>query len=141
MATPYEVIYNRFLQKCTDYDLPHVPQDELEVMLHGWMTSAISRFTQSVSDLSQRDDELRTFAIDLEDYEQEVIALFMVVAWLEPRVNSSLLTNQFIGGKEEKYYSQAAHLQTLITLRDGALNDAKKLVRDNSYRSINSYFN
>ena len=37
-------------------------------------------------------------------------------------------------------YSQAAHLQTLIALRDGALNDAKKLIRDNSYRSINSYF-
>lgn len=141
MATPYETIYNRFLQKCTDYDLPHIPQDELETMLHGWMTSAISRFTQSVSDLSQRDDELRTFVIDLEDYEQEVIALFMVVAWLEPRVNSTLLTNQFIGGKEEKYYSQAAHLQTLMTLRDNSLNDAKKLIRDNSYRSINSYFN
>lgn len=141
MATPYEVIYNRFLQKCTDYDLPNIPQDELETMLCGWMTSAVSRFTQSVSDLSQRDDELRTFTIDLEDYEQEVISLFMVVAWLEPRVNSTLLTNQFIGGKEEKLYSQAAHLQTLITLRDGALNDAKKLIRDNSYRSINSYFN
>jgi hypothetical protein len=140
MATPYETIYNRFLQKCTDYDLPNVPQDELESMLHGWMTSAVSRFTQSVSDLSKRDDELRTFSIDLEDYEQEVISLFMVVAWLEPRVNSTLLTSQFFGGKEEKYYSQAAHLQTLIALRDGALNDAKKLIRDNSYRSINSYF-
>ena len=140
MATPYETIYNRFLQKCTDYDLPNIPQDELESMLCGWMTSAVSRFTQSVSDLSQRDDELRTFTIDLEDYEQEVISLFMVVAWLEPRINSTLLTSQFVGGKEEKYYSQAAHLQTLIALRDGALNDAKKLIRDNSYRSINSYF-
>ena len=104
MATPYETVYNRFLQKCTDYDLPKLPDDELESMLHGWMTSAIVRFVQSNSDLSQRDDELRTFLVDLEDYEKEVIALFMVVAWLEPRINSTLLTNQMIGGKEEKLW-------------------------------------
>lgn len=141
MATPYETIYNRFLQKCTDYDLPKLPDDELEAMLHSWLTSAIVRFVQSTSDLSKRDDELRTFLIDLEEYEKEVIALFMVVAWLEPRLNSTLLTNQMFSGKEEKHFSQAQHLQTLISLRDGALNDAKKLVRDNSFRSINDYFN
>ena len=72
MATPYETVYNRFLQKCTDYDLPKLPDDELESMLHGWMTIAIVRFFQSNSDLSQRDDELRTFLVDLEDYEKEV---------------------------------------------------------------------
>ena len=92
MATPYETVYNRFLQKCTDYDLPKLPDDELESMLHGWMTSAIVRFVQSNSDLSQRDDELRTFLVDLEDYEKEVIALFMVVAWLEPRINLPFLS-------------------------------------------------
>lgn len=140
MPTSYSTIYNRFLQLITDYDLPNLSDIEIENMLHGWLISAIIRFTRATSDLSQRDDELRTFLITLEDYEIEVIALFMVVAWLEPRVNSTLHTNQFIAGKEEKYYSQASHLQSLIALRDGCLDDAKKLIRDNSYRSTNSYF-
>lgn len=138
--TPYSKIYNIALGKITDYDLVNFPEDELETMLHSWLVSAISHFTRPTSDLSQRDDELRTFLIDLEDYEQEVLALLMVVAWIEPRVNSTLLTNQFVGGKEEKYYSQAQHLQTLMALRDSCANNAKKLVRDNSYRSTNSYF-
>lgn len=138
--TPYSAIYNRFLQRVTDYELPNLSEDDMENMLHDWLNSAIIRFTKSTSDLTQKDDELRTFLIDLEDYEQEVLALFMIDGWVSPRVNSTLLTNQFIGGKEEKYYSQSAHLSTLIALRDSALNDAKKLIRDNSYRSTNNYF-
>lgn len=138
--TPYSAIYNRFLQRVTDYELPNLSEEDMENMLHDWLKSAIIRFTKSTSDLTQKDDELRTFLIDLEDYEQEVLALFMIDGWVSPRVNSTLLTNQFIGGKEEKWTSQAQHLSTLIALRDGALNDAKKLIRDNSYRSTNNYF-
>ena len=139
--TPYSAIYNRFLQRITDYDLPSIPEEELESMLCDYLSSAIVRFTRSTSDLSQRDDELRTFLVDLKDYEQVVLSLFMVEAWLSPRIDSTLLTNQMFSGKEEKYFSQAAHLSTLMALRDSCVNDAKKIIRDNSYRSTNSYFN
>ena len=139
--TPYSAIYNRFLQRITDYDLPTIPEEELENMLCDYLSSAIVRFTRSTSDLSQRDDELRTFLVDLKDYEQVVLSLFMVEAWLSPRIDSTLLTNQMFSGKEEKYFSQAAHLSTLMALRDSCVNDAKKIIRDNSYRSTNSYFN
>ena len=138
--TPYSVIYSRFLQRISDYDLPSLPEDEMESMLCSYLSSAIVRFTRSTSDLSQRDDELRTFLVELEDYEQVVLSLFMVEAWLSPRIDSTLLTNQMFSGKEEKYFSQAAHLSTLMALRDSCVNDAKKLIRDNSYRSTNSYF-
>ena len=138
--TPYTAIYNRFLQRISDYDLPYLSEEELESTLCEYLSSAIVRFTRPTSDLSQRDDELRTFLVDLEDYEQVVLSLFMVEAWLSPRIDSTLLTNQMFSGKEEKYFSQAAHLSTLMALRDSCVNDAKKLIRDNSYRSTNSYF-
>lgn len=138
--TSYETIYSKALAKISDYELPTLSEEDLEQMLHSWLLSAITKFTRSTSDLSQKDDELRSFLVELEDYEIEVLALYMVTEWLEPQVNSTLLTSQFIGGKEEKYYSQSQHLQTLIALRDGCSNKAKKLIRDNSYRSTSSYF-
>lgn len=138
--TSYEEIYERFLSKITDYDLPMMPEENMLNSLHGWMSGAITRFTRPTSDLRQRDDNNKTFLVTLEEYEVEVLALYMVVGWLDPRIKSTLLTNQMIGGKEEKYFSQAQHLQTLITLRDKCLNDAKKIIRDYSYRSTNSYF-
>lgn len=128
--TSYETIYNRFFQKCTDYELPNLPDDELEAMLHGWLLSAIAKFRKCESDLTQRDDELRTFLVDLQNEEIEILALLMTVEWLEPTINSCLLTKQFVGGKEEKWFSQSSHLAELQALRDANRIEARKLMRD-----------
>ena len=131
--TSYDVVYHRFLTKIEDYDLPNLPDDELESMLHGWLLSAIAEFRKCKSDLSQRDDEIRTFLVDLTDEEIEILAMLMVIKWLEPTINSCLLTKQFIGGKEEKYYSQAQQLSALMALRDSTRIEARKLMRDYSF--------
>ena len=131
--TSYEVVYNRFFQKCTDYELPNLPDDELEAMLHGWLLSSIAKFRKCKSDLTQRDDELRTFLVDLLNEEIEILALLMTVEWLEPTINSVLLTNMMVGGKEEKWFSQSSHLAELQALRDANRLEAKKLMRDYTY--------
>ena len=139
MATPYETIYNRALQKIKDFDLALLPEEDMEDMLHSWLISAIAKFRKCSSDLSDRDDELKTFNVDLEDEEIEILALLTVSEWLEPQVNSTLLTSQFFGGKEEKWFSQSSHLAELKALRDGTRTEARKLMRDYSYQA-NSYF-
>ena len=131
--TSYETVYNRFFQKCTDYELPNLPDDELEAMLHGWLLSSIAKFRKCESDLTQRDDELRTFLVDLQNEEIEILALLMTVEWLEPTINSVLLTNMMVGGKEEKWFSQSSHLAELQALRDANRLEAKKLMRDYTY--------
>jgi hypothetical protein len=131
--TSYETVYNRFFQKCTDYELPNLPDDELEAMLHGWLLSSIAKFRKCESDLTQRDDELRTFLVDLLNEEIEILALLMTVEWLEPTINSVLLTNMMVGGKEEKWFSQSSHLAELQALRDANRLEAKKLMRDYTY--------
>jgi hypothetical protein len=131
--TSYETVYNRFFQKCTDYELPNLPDDELEAMLHGWLLSSVAKFRKCESDLTQRDDELRTFLVDLLNEEIEILALLMTVEWLEPTINSVLLTNMMVGGKEEKWFSQSSHLAELQALRDANRLEAKKLMRDYTY--------
>ena len=137
--TSYDVIFRRFLNRITDYDLPLLPEEDLDEMMCGWLTSAIANFTRCKSDLSNRDDEAQTFNADLTNFEIEVLSLYMVCAWLDQKINSVLLTNQFIGGKESNYYSQANQLSQLKALRDATFTEARKLPRDYSYVT-NDYF-
>lgn len=139
MATPYSIIYDRALAKITDYDLAFMPEENFQLMLRGWLQSAISKFRKCASDLSDRDDELATFNIDLEDEEIEILAMLMVSEWLDPQVNSVTLTHQFFGGKEEKFFAQANQLAEIKALRDETRTEARKLMRDYTY-AHNSYF-
>lgn len=139
MATPYSKIYDRALAKITDYDLAFLPDDDFRFMLRGWLDSSISKFRKCASDLSDRDDELEIFNVDLVDEEMEILAILMVCEWLEPQVNSVTLTHQFFGGKEEKFYSQKEQLMGLKALRDDTRTEARKLMRDYTYAN-NSYF-
>lgn len=139
MGTPYSSIYDRALAKITDYDLAILPEADFQLMLKGWLSSAISKFRKCESDLSKRDDELEAFNVDLVDEEIEILSLLMVGEWLEPQVNSVNVTLQMFGGKEEKYYSQSQHLATIKALRDDTRTEARKLMRDYTY-AHNSYF-
>lgn len=136
--TSYETIYSQALLKLEDYDLAKLPEEDLEQMLHGWMISAIAKFRKCQSDLKQRDEENKTFLVDLLDEEVEILALLMSCEWLEPQIQSVLLTKQAFGGKEEKFYSQSNHLAQLMALRDSNRLEARKLMRDFTY-SHNSY--
>ena len=139
MGTPYSSIYDRALAKITDYDLAILPEADFQLMLKGWLSSAISKFRKCESDLSDRDDELEAFNIDLVDEEIEILGLLMVGEWLEPQVNSVNVTLQMFGGKEEKYYSQSQHLATIKALRDDTRTEARKLMRDYTF-AHSSYF-
>ena len=140
MATPYEKVYNRFLQKVTDFNLVEIDDYSLDEMLQGWLTSAIVNVRKREHDLSLRDNEIREFTEDLTDLEIELLALGMKLAWLDQYLNSTEYVLQFIGGKEEKYYSQASHLSELRELRKDTLREMNSLHNYDTYTN-NSYFN
>lgn len=140
MATPYEKIYNRFLQKITDFNLSEVDDHSFDEMINGWLNSAVIRVRKCQHNLSLRDNETQEFVEDLSDLEIELLALGMVDAWVSQYLNSTELISQFIGGKEEKYYSQAAHIKELRDLKESNLLEMQKLHNYNTYLT-NSYFN
>lgn len=132
--TSYDVIYERFAQKITDYKLLELSDEDVETMLLSWLMSAIAKFRRCEHNLSQRDDELKKFEDDLNDTEIEILSLLMVNEWLEPQVNSVLYTSQFFGGKEEKFYAQANQLEKLMTLKKINETATQKLMRDYGYQ-------
>ena len=139
MATPYEKIYNRFSQKISDFNLVEADDHSLGEMLQGWLNSSIVRIRKCQHDLSKRNDELQEFDEDLSDLEIELLALGMVDAWVTPMLNSTELTLQFIGGKEEKYYSQSQQLAELRNLKKENSLEMNRLHNYYTYTN-NSYF-
>lgn len=137
--TSYAEIYDRATRYLTDFDLAAMSDTDLEDTLHGYLISAISNFRRCKNDLSDRDDEIRQFNADLLDVEKEILAILVARAWLQPQINSTLLTAQVFSDKEQKYYSQAAHLSELLNLDEKLKLDAQKLSRDYSY-SFGSYW-
>ena len=139
MATPYEKVYNRFLQKISDFNLAEVDDYSFDKMISGWLNSAVIRVRKCQHDLSKRDDELQEFEEDLSDLEIELLALGMVDAWVSPMLNSTELTLQFVGGKEEKYYSQSQMLSELRNLKKENSLEMNRLHNYYTYTN-NSYF-
>lgn len=138
MATPYEKVYNRFLNRTTDFNLADLDDYTLNEMLRGWLCSAIVN-VRTNSDLSARDDENEAFSNDLSDRDIELLAMGMTMAWLDQYLNSTENVLQFIGGKEEKYYSQANHIAELRALREETRVEMKRLHSYGTYTN-NSYF-
>ena len=137
MATPYEKVYGRFLNSVTDFNLAELDDHTFNEMLKDWLHKAAVR-TRTSSDLS-RDDENEVFSNDLSDLDIELLALGMKLAWLDQTLGSTELTLQFIGGKEEKVYSQANHIAELRALREDTKLEMQKLHSYNTYTN-NSYF-
>lgn len=139
MATSYEKVYGRFLQKIKDFNIVEFDDYSFDSMLQSWLTAAIVRTRKCEHDLSLRDDLLQEFEADLSDLEIELLALGMVDSWVSPMINSTELTLQFIGGKEEKYYSQSQHLAELRNIKKENSLEMNRLHSYYTYTN-NSYF-
>ena len=138
--TSYESLYNVALSKITDPQLAMLPEEDLENMLYGWMKSAIAKHRKCKSDLSDRDDELKQFNIDLTDLEVEILGILIAREWVSSQLLSVTNTLQVFSGKETNYYSQSAHLKELQALDEKLRLEAQQLSRDYTYAN-NDYFN
>lgn len=135
--TSYEVVYGRFLNSTTDFNLADLDDHTLNEMLKDWLHSAIVK-TRTSSDLT-RDDESEVFNNDLSDLDIELLAMGMRLSWLDQRINSTEYTNLFVTGKEEKFYAPSNQLSELRALRADTLREMQQLYTYNTYNA-NSYF-
>lgn len=137
--TSYDEIYERFTGKITDFKMMELNDSDIRELLNGYLKSSIAKFKKCENDISDYDDETETFNVDLLDIEKEILAIMMVVEWLEPQVNSVLYTSQFFGNKEQKFFSPANQIQALISLKRSSELKAQKLIRNYLYqKSITS---
>lgn len=137
--TQYSTLYNRALSQITDPLLAHIPEEDLENMLYGWLMDAIVEPVVGTYDFADRDEELKQFNFDISDRDQKIIAIHMVRGWLAPQIASVTLTAQVYSGKETKYYAQANHLSELRALDEHLQRQADLLFCRGTYFN-NEYF-
>lgn len=136
--TSYEVIYGRFLNSVTDFNLAELDDHTLSEMLKDWLHTSIVK-TRTSSNLIARNDDEEAFDNDLSDLDIELLAMGMKLAWLDQTLNSTDNVLMFIGGKEEKFFSQANHIAELRALRADTLREMQQLYTYSTYVN-NDYF-
>lgn len=143
MSTPYENVFESFLNKIEDADLPRFCECDQESLLLGWLREALTmmevRNIKIRADLQNRDDDMMTFNEDLSVTEIEIIAMFMVAAWYTPKINSLQTTLLMSGHSGDKWSSQKDHLNGMKEVRDYWISNAMKLCRDRNVLG-SSYF-
>lgn len=142
MGTPFTSIYKRFLQKITDYKLLELSDEQVVEMMLGWLESAIAKCKELRADslIYEYDDETDEYYFThiLSNLEREVLALGMVQEWLDPQIESVLVTTQFISGRQENFFAQHNHLNMLMNLQTKIKRERKQLISD--YKTMhNSY--
>lgn len=140
--TPYEMIFESFLKRIEDKDLHQMDEDDQIMMMTEWLDSAIGYIEldglKIQNDLTDRDNEEQVFNSILTNGEVEAIAMYMVAAWYEPRINSLEHTLMFVGSKEEKWTSQKEHMEIMQEISDSWRLRARKYFRNYGYKN-NSY--
>lgn len=133
--TSYTDIFNIFLNKISDVKLMSLSDEDITEMLILWMNSAIPKIKKCKSDLYDKDDDIMIFNTDLLNIEKEILATAMVSEWLEPQIETTTLTKQFIGGKEEKFFAPKGLLDSLQSMSKKNKQEARKLSRDYTYQT------
>jgi hypothetical protein len=134
MATPYSDVYNTFLGKITDYDLPKFTDTEQEEILYGYMKTACVNFKKSCKvDLYDRDDILRQFNIKLDDEIIDILSELMIVEWLKPKVLSTENVKNCLSTKDYKLFSPTDLLRELNKTLASCKDNARRLVNNYSF--------
>lgn len=133
MNTSFLDIYKVFLEKISDFAILKLEDDEIQNFCRSLLLAALPKINPLENDLTYNLED-DTFNASLLPVEIEIIAIQMVAEWIEPQLNSTLLTKQFIGTKDESFFAQANHIDKLKVMLEYQEARSRKLRRDYMYR-------
>jgi len=127
--TSFSVVYDSFLSKVTDDMYMELFPDETNALLQDLMLTALPWFEFPRVDIFDYDLEKESFNIELSNEEVNIIATYMVVAWMGEQLASIENIRMKYSGADFKLTSQAAHMKTLLALRDAYKSEGFHLQR------------
>ena len=129
MATPYEKLYENLLPKFRSYEIPLMTTEEVKDYLHDFLIPAISRFHVCRKDLSNRDDIVQRFNVDLSDIEVEILSNYLLIEYIDSeyiRVPSLLKVQ--LPSSDFKAFSPANFLDKLMAMHKTYLSENETLL-------------
>jgi len=144
MTSTYNDIYSRFLIKIRDYKFAELPEPNATEQMLEWLRSALSQpYIIRIFESFSADDEIAEIDYTLtssvneytdKNFVEELLGCQMICEWLSPILRTTTLLNQMItNSKEQKYYSQSAHISELRGILEDAENKVRSMLRDKGY--------
>lgn len=144
MTLSYDAIYSEFLSMIGDVEFLSLDISDATAFMSGWLKTALSNIRiQNLFSSKSYDSEIQSLTFELNtstgddqgdlDFVTKVLATGMLIAWLQPKVTTTININQMFGGKEQQFYAQANHLSQLRGLLEDSKLSLNKMIRDRSY--------
>lgn len=137
MSTPYSIVYEWFLQKITDYDLPLFSDTERDELLLGYLKSACVKFKNCKVNLFDRNDTLEIFNNELSEEIIDILSENMLVNWLQPKLNNSENLQNALSTKDFNLYSPANLLKEIRETFKEIKKNAKSMINNYSFSHAN----
>jgi hypothetical protein len=139
LATPFEVIYKKFLGQIDDYELAIPSEEELNQILFAFLDEARSLyFPQCKKNLDNftENNGIGEFTDDLTSQEQFILALGMKKAWLSPKVLSADLMKRAIGDRDFKAVQGNRYISDLSKLDDKIEDEIRRYSVEYTYKGF-----
>lgn len=138
MGVPYDLFTGAFLGKVTEYDFIHLDEYDRNNLVDGYMKRACSQFNKICKyDLSDRDDLIRQFNMDVPDSEideiLDIVTEGMLVQWMKPYVFKQDNLVQLLNTKDFTNYSPAELFRQLNSAYSSANKRFVGMMREYSY--------
>lgn len=142
MATTYKELCDSVYTKIKDYNLVKLLEKDADDIIKDYIRPAILKFECCNQDLSDRDDVIESFNIDLSDINFEILTNFMVIEYLDSTyVRTTLMLESYMSNTDFHKYDNERMLSRVLEVRDKYENKNKQLMINYSIRNKDSDFN
>lgn len=131
--TEFNLIYDKFLSKITDFSYAQLDKKTLEEDLKKKLIQALAYFTQLEDKKAEYVDNV--FISDLSVLEQEILANIMVINHLDKFIVSEDNMRILLNSKDYKQYSQATLLKELKSTKAEYQSDVEAMKNAYSFRN------
>lgn len=131
--TPYSNVFNRFEKQITDYDLNLLlPASKTEVLI-GLLNEAVVEYVVCPISLD-KNDTTQQFSNTLTPTVEQVLANYMVMAWIKPYLNNQDLFEVHFSTQEYNEFSPANRMKALSDCFNLAKKQAGSLLTKQSIK-------
>ena len=129
MPTSYEKIYENLLPKFRSYEIPLMSTEDVKDFLHDFLIPAISRFHVCRKDLSDRDDILQRFNVDLSDIEVEILSNYLLIEYIDSEyIRVPTVLKVSLPSSDFKAFSPANFLDKLMAMHKTYVTENETLL-------------
>lgn len=146
----YDDVFDKFLGNVSDIELTSLDESDAYALMGEWLHKALSEpYVRRLFSSITLDDDVQTITFEMKlktddiadtDFVTSALSKWMVYEWLHKQVKSRTNVAQMFAGKEQKFYSQASHIEELRGLHDDAYKEARHFIMDRGWIN-NTYLN